>query len=347
MSNEQLEQIYTPLNYKVKTDGFSGPGLLKTESITRQSADGSRLHHIILFYNGEEGSEPKAVPTSIKIATYGRSKFGGWYFEHPLGRWTGSYSDIALLQDVLTDRFPDQGQYQLLTGDANIDSLAKSILAGELPVESVGQIIQALVDNPEAQKVFEQSDSSQIFADAVNQFNHNKAIDDLDVVARDPKSLEGDLQKILEKQWWMFGGRYIDAIKRRSLVVLDQMDVPLIRSDGSLHIVELKQANIPKLVVKYRNHLSVGDDISLAVSQAMNYLVGLDEQRAQILTDLKVDVRRATATVVVGHVDFVKGFSPEEVHETLRIYNSHLSRIEVITYDELIAGARQSLDIAT
>jgi len=348
MDNKQPETTSTSLSYKVKTEGFNVAGLLKTESITRKSEDGRWLHQVILFYNGEEGSEPGEVPTRVKIATYGRSMFdSSWYLVRSRQQWTGNYADIALLQDVLNDKFPDAGTYQKLTGDADIDELAKKILAGELPVDSAEQILQALVDNPEAQELFKQSDSSQIFADAVNQFHQKQAIDKLEAVAKSPKSLEGDLQKILEKQWWMFGGRFIDVANRRSITVLDQLDVPLIRGDGALHVVELKQANIPKLVYKYRNHLIVGTEIAEAVSQSMNYLKALDEQTAQILKDLRIDASRASVTVVVGHTDFVSGASPEEVHETLRTYNSHLSRVEVITYDELIASARQSMDLSS
>ncbi|MGY4893248.1 MAG: Shedu anti-phage system protein SduA domain-containing protein [Candidatus Saccharimonadota bacterium] len=337
-----------PLNYRVRTSGFSQPGLLKTESITRRSPDGTKLHQVILFYRGKEGAGPPAVPTNIKIATYSRSLFNkGWYLDRAIQSWNGSYTDSDLLRDVLNDKFPDSGHYQLLTGDASIDSLAQKILAGEMPVESAEQILQALIDNPEAQEVFKQSDASQVFADSVNQFHQRQAIIDLESVATNPKSTEPDLQKILEKQWWMFGGRYIDLAKRRGLTVLDQLDVPLIRGDGALHIVELKQANIPKLVRRHRNHIIVGDSVHEAVAQSMNYLVALDEQTAQILKDLQVDVKRASVTVVIGHADFTEGFTPEEVHETLRTYNSHLSRIEVITYDELIAGAKQSMNLSS
>lgn len=334
------------INYKVKTDGFKTPGLIKTETVNRQSAHGSRLHQVTLFYAGKDGDQPKE-PSSIKLATYAKSLYKtGFYFDHALQSWRGDVADIRLLQTILNDKFPTQGRYQLLTGEATVDNLAKKILAGKLPVDSTEQILQALVDNPEAQEVFKQSDSSQIFADAVNQYRQRQAVDTLEKVAKNPTSIEADLQRILAKEWWIFGGRYIGIEKRRAFTVLDQLDLPLIRSDGSLHIVELKQAKIPKLIVNHRNHLVVGEEVSLAVSQVMNYLVGLDEQRAQILADLKVDVRRATATVVVGHTDFTSEYTPEQVHETLRIYNSHLSRIEVITYDELVSGARQSLDLA-
>lgn len=38
--------------------------------------------------------------------------------------------------------------------------------------------------------------------------------------------------------------------------------------------------------------------------------------------------------------------NPEEISEALRIYNSHLSRLEVLTYDDLIHGAERALEIA-
>ena len=337
-----------PLNYKVRTEGFNISGLLKTETIMRVSPDGAHLHQVTLFYHGEEGSEPKPVPSDIKIATYGRSKFNrSWYFEHPLRQWKGSYEDASLLREVIDDKFTASGKYQQLTGDTVIDGLAQTILQGKLPADSAEQIIQALADNPEAHEIFKNSNASQLLAATVDHYRQQQAVENLDNVARDPKSTENDLQKILDKQWWIFGGRFMNQASRRSLTVLDQLDIPLIRGDGSLHIVELKQANIPQLIKKHRNHLIVGDDIHSAVSQAMNYLLALDEQRAQILTDLGIDVRRASATIVIGHIDFVEGFSSDEVHETIRTYNSHLSRIEVITYDELVAGARRSLDFSS
>lgn len=343
--NEKYNQ---PLSYKVKTDGFNRPGLIKTESVTRESPDGTRLHQVILFYYGEAGSEPKDSPSAIKVATYKKSLFGpGWYFNRAIQQWNGDFADISILKDVLEDKFPDGGKYQQLSGDSTVDSLAQTILAGTMPAESAEQIIKALAENPEAYEIFKDSDASQLLASTVNQYRQQKAVDELDAVARDATSSEQDLQKVLDKQWWMFGGRFIDKTKRRSLTVLDQMDIPLIRGDGALHLVELKQANIPKLIQKHRNHSIVGMDIHEAVSQAMNYLLSLDEQRAQILTDLKIDVRRATATVVVGHSDFVEGFTSDEIHETIRTYNSHLSRVEVITYDELINGARRSLDFSS
>src|SRR5207249_7418126 len=87
-------------------------------------------------------------------------------------------------------------------------------------------------------------------------------------VVENPRSKEPDIQKVLEKQWWVFGGRYIKPAVRRQLVVGEQLDLALVRADGALHVIEIKQANIPRLVVPHRTHYRVGDEIHEAVSQA-------------------------------------------------------------------------------
>jgi hypothetical protein len=79
--------------------------------------------------------------------------------------------------------------------------------------------------------------------------------------------------------------------------------------------------------------------------QVSNYLRDFDEQRSRILDQYGLDVRRAGGTVVIGHPQFDPSFSEREVNETLRTYASQLSRIDVITYKQLIDSARRSLQL--
>lgn len=46
------------------------------------------------------------------------------------------------------------------------------------------------------------------------------------------------------------------------------------------------------------------------------------------------------------HPGFIEDFNDEEIANTLRIYNSHLSRIEVMHYRDLIDNAERSLALA-
>lgn len=143
----------------------------------------------------------------------------------------------------------------------------------------------------------------------------------------------------------MFGGQYV-ATGQRSLVLGEQFDVPLITADGSLHLIELKKATATPIVRKVGTHWMVGGPVHEAVSQTQNYLCSLDEDRHRIKADFGIEPRRLHATVVIGHFDHETSAIPmETVYETLRIYNSHMTRITVMTYDQLVTNARNAVDI--
>lgn len=158
------------------------------------------------------------------------------------------------------------------------------------------------------------------------------------------------MQRAMGEQYWLFGGRYVGVADRRNLTVLDSLDVPLLGADGTLHIVELKGPNVPGLVRRHRSHLVVGVEVHQATSQAMNYLRSLDEQGATLSTTYRneygrdVDMQRVFATVVIGHPAHASGLESRQVEQTLRTYNAHLSRVEVITWATLLDAAARALD---
>ncbi|MFD8464392.1 Shedu anti-phage system protein SduA domain-containing protein [Streptomyces cyaneofuscatus] len=160
-------------------------------------------------------------------------------------------------------------------------------------------------------------------------------------------SSEGALHACLKNQEWIFGGAYMAELARRQYTPDTILDIPLLRGDGSLHVVELKRANIEKLIIRRSGHLMLGAPAHQAVSQAQNYLRTLDENRQSILARHGVDARRASATVVIGHPQYVsENITPHEVDETLRTYNTHMARIEVITYETLLKSAERMLTLS-
>lgn len=160
-------------------------------------------------------------------------------------------------------------------------------------------------------------------------------------------SSEGALHSCLKNQEWIFGGAYVAELARRQYTPDTILDIPLLRGDGSLHVVELKRANVKKLIVRRSGHLMLGAPAHHAVSQTQNYLRTLDESRQAVLARHDIDTRRASATVVIGHSQYVsEGITPHEVAETLRTYNSHMARIEVITYETLLESAERMLALS-
>ncbi|GAA1410844.1 hypothetical protein GCM10009639_62020 [Kitasatospora putterlickiae] len=164
----------------------------------------------------------------------------------------------------------------------------------------------------------------------------------------EPTSSESALHACLKNQEWIFGGAYVGELARRQYTPDTILDIPLLRADGSLHVVELKRANVGTLVIRRNGHLMLGAPPHQAVSQAQNYLRTLDENRRTILADFGVDSRRASATIVIGHSRYVGGdITPQEVAETLRTYNTHATRIEVITYETLLDSAARMLALSS
>jgi hypothetical protein len=177
----------------------------------------------------------------------------------------------------------------------------------------------------------------------------------LQSVIKDPAKTETDVHRLIEDAYWIFGGRYV-GVEKRNLMSLDEHDILLLGADQTLHIVELKGPNIPQLVRLHRNHWIVGKAVHEAVGQAMNYMRAFDERGATETTYYKnelgreYDMRRVFATVVIGHPTHVRatGKDSKVVHEriiqqTIRSYNAHLSRIEVMTYKDLADTAERAL----
>ena len=176
-----------------------------------------------------------------------------------------------------------------------------------------------------------------------------EVVTELQRLAIAPKTTETAMQVAIGKNYWLFGGQYI-GMAQRSLVPLDQYDIPLICADGSLHIVELKGPGA-RLVREHRGSLIVADEVHEAVSQCLNYLRSLDETGATLQTlrhnegRAAYDFRRSRATVVIGHPDrsATAEISRTRIEQTIRSYNAHLSRIQVVTYADLLDGAERAL----
>ncbi|MFJ6574123.1 Shedu anti-phage system protein SduA domain-containing protein [Streptomyces sp. NPDC091292] len=189
---------------------------------------------------------------------------------------------------------------------------------------------------------------ADVLAQLLEMRARRAGLSSLRATVNDPDSSEGALHACLKNQDWIFGGAYMAELARRQYTPDTILDIPLLRGDGSLHVVELKRANIEKLVIRRSGHLMLGAPVHQAVSQAQNYLRTLDENRPAILARYGIDTRRASATVVIGHPQYVSGsITPQDVAETLRTYNTHMARIEVITYETLLESAARMLALSS
>ncbi|MFI6228242.1 Shedu anti-phage system protein SduA domain-containing protein [Micromonospora echinospora] len=186
--------------------------------------------------------------------------------------------------------------------------------------------------------------SAEEIADVVLLRARRRALRELDAVVLNRHSSERDLQRALEKNLWIFGGTQLaDRLGPRRISRGIELDLALLRPDGTVHVVELKRAAVP-LLTHQRDRWVPTNEVHRAVAQAMNYLVALDEDRPR-LAEQGIDVRRASATVIIGHPQFEEAASENEVDAALRVYNSHLSRVEVVTYQQVVKRADRVLQL--
>lgn len=325
------------LQLRLRQD-YSAPGLIEVQSVVVKSGPQAWKTAAVLTFGDK--STGVVSNRTLRVQTWKRG-VGGFGFEYkPDFRWSCDDDEIKRLSALLTTELPAAGTYTLVDEASTAAAIAR-LAAGD--AEEAADAVVQLLTSPSVRNALAVSGAAVAGAALVTAQRQRAALDRLRAAVLHPATTEHGLQKVLTGEWWLFGGRFLGEHQRRQFTSLDQLDIPLLRADGSLHIVELKRANIPKLIIPHRNHLVPGEDVHLAVGQAMNYLRALDEQAAQIRQDIGVDVRRATATVVVGHPDHCSFGDDEEVAQTLRTYNSHLARIEVVSYAELLAGAVAAL----
>ena len=288
---------------------------------------------------------------------------GGYDFDRTDYHWhcEGEH-EIEALRLLLNCEFPAPGKYRLIKKGREFGCLMEELERDEVAASDAARLIQLAGRTPELVRALAASESGGLLAEAVELQRRRDQLAELRRIVEDPNSNErAQIHPQLKKMGWIFGGRYVGESTRKQLTTGDVLDIPLLRADGSLHVVELKGANIPSLVRRYRGPvdpqevagrceevpLIVGTEVHEAVGQTMNYLCHLDEDRDHILTKFKIDVRRASATVLIGHPGFVsRSFSPDEIASTLRIHNSHHARIEVMHYGDLIESAERALALA-
>jgi hypothetical protein len=341
-------RIVSPDDYRAGLHAWikrasSIPGCLWRDGI-QLKLHGQTFKSVGLSYYGNDRENPRSVTLELKESSV-RQDGVGYDFDNPTARFTLKDDEIDVLRSFLNDKFTEDGYY-VRADSAEMASEVKRQLS-EFSPEKVAEVLQAVSDKLDLVRAIESTGHANFLADHLTAERKRQAIADLEAAVRDPNSVEQRFQAIIETHPWLFGGQYVATRPERMIVLGDQFDVPLVTADGSIHVVELKRANIPNLAKTYRNHLMVGQPVHEAVSQSANYLRSADENVPGIDYNFGIDARRVSATVVIGHIDYnTEEMTEKAFYQTLRTYNGHLSRIEVMTYDQLISSALNALRMA-
>ncbi|MEV6241477.1 Shedu anti-phage system protein SduA domain-containing protein [Lentzea sp. NPDC051838] len=234
------------------------------------------------------------------------------------------------------------GRYRLVRGRAESAAWIAAVLTDRLDVEDVDEAARKIVTNPAALAALAADEGGEVILQAMELKRRQSGLTNLRAVVEDPNSSEHDIHRALRDQLWIFGGRFVGEARNRRLVEGDELDIPLLRPDGTLCLVELKRAD-ERVVKRHRGAWVATAVVHAGVSQALNYLCGLDENRSRVISEFSIDARRANAIVLIGHPKFQPEVPEPTINEALRIQNAHLTRVEVLTYKELLDAAERSL----
>jgi hypothetical protein len=254
----------------------------------------------------------------------------------------------SLSQDAAFLEAPEDrpGRYRIPRGRAETVIWIERVLRNRIDVEDTREEASRLATMSHELAALAADADGQAILRAVELKRRAASLAALRRVVEDPHATEHQLQQAISGHYWIFGGRYVgDDKSYRRLVPGDEYDIPLVRADGALQIVELKLAmslNSP-LIKRHRGAWVAASAVNDAVSQAVSYLVGLDEHRLRLREELGVETRRASATILIGHPAAQPDVPEDAVYETIRTLNTHLARVEVLTYKELLDNAERSI----
>jgi len=156
-------------------------------------------------------------------------------------------------------------------------------------------------------------------------------------------SREHEFQTLLSENPWMFGSEYSEHLSQNRHMTRDtQQDFVLRRTtDGYIELIEIKTPLGGSSLLRFdrsrRNHFA-GPELSAAIGQVEKYIEELEADRHAIMARDKLDTLKVRAKVIIGRD------GDEEQKAALRRLNGHLHRIEVITFDQLVAIAQRTVD---
>jgi hypothetical protein len=265
----------------------------------------------------------------------------GYDFDNPEAKWYCKDDEIEKLCTFL-DCFNDAtapGEHAVLKVDKNSRELVEATLEaakhGKFTASDLRDLLSALVENPNALTFLPQlgaTDYGRIVAAALRAGHQAEALKKLQQIIA-AEGVEQDFQELFTKNWWMLGSRYIRLIPRREWTNEETLDLLLQSVDGYFDIIELKRSNT-RLFIQDHNILIPSNEVNRAVNQAAHYISEIESSRDNLVRRYGLDLYKLKAKVLIGYLN-TEDSDIKQKREALRRYNSHLHRIEVITFDQI------------
>ncbi|MDO7852092.1 Shedu anti-phage system protein SduA domain-containing protein [Hymenobacter convexus] len=160
----------------------------------------------------------------------------------------------------------------------------------------------------------------------ISALNHLSAY-----IAKQPEKI---FQNWIEANIWTLGIDYIQKHSARDISIDSISDLMMESTDGYIDLIELKRPCMTLLSfdASHKSHYP-SPDLSKTLGQCWHYLKQLDDYKLILEKRHKYKLLRPRIKIIAGRSDT---FSDEQ-HDALRMINSGLTSVQVISYDYLHA----------
>lgn len=165
--------------------------------------------------------------------------------------------------------------------------------------------------------------------------------EEIKTIPRLSKYVAGQPERIfqnwIESNLWVFGVDYIKRHDARKIALFSEGDILMESVDGYLDLIELKR---PKhALLKYdQSHKCYfpHPDLSQVIGQSLFYLQKLDEYKLNLEREYDIKILKPRIRIITGNSN---GFEPAQ-KDCLRMLNSNLNSIQIVTYNDLLSFGR-------
>ena len=320
--------------------------------------NGPRTYKIATIFEIVDPAEGKLHHLSLQLDSIDKSKQGWRTKPEKTFRLEGEKPNeiqalAQFLNTCLSEQYPDKaGEYHLVP-EAHYELLSN--LCHQLPKLNKPRKLEILT---ELLKTLETSDLSvenaiQIFSSVTSEtvknigvaaryVQYREAFREFRNMVERSEPSESSFQNHLKNHPWIFGSEYSELLDRRTWTRDDNLDFMLRRTvDGYLEIIEIKTPFSEPLFKEDKSHDSFypSSKLSQAIGQVLRYIEEIERKRDSLIAEDHVDPLKIRARIIIGRDGNAQGKA------ALRTFNSHLHRVEIITFDQLLCVGERTLEI--
>ncbi|WP_173068572.1 hypothetical protein [Phytohabitans houttuyneae] len=222
--------------------------------------------------------------------------------------------------------------------------MVELIESSSLDEGSLKSIFDAFSRNEQLLPRLVELDAAGHLTHLIQQMRRLQGLSQLRLAVDNPAVSLPELCRLLRKEWWVFGGHLMPRITTKILPGAADDVIAMLRYDSAIHLVIVGPPAVPDLVVAVEGGgYALSPLVAAAEARARGLVRALDDHEEEVSEELPVEYRRPFVTILIGHPGHVPELDRRQVREEIRVRNTFVTGITVITYEELISVAEKTL----